>query len=606
MEKQRAVPPLIFYLIMKNFTFISMLTLFLLMVSTQASAYDVAVENEDGVTIYYNYINDKTELEVVRNRYYYSGTIKIPNSVTMSDKTLNVTSIGEYAFSSCTSLTSITIPDGVTSIGSHAFEYCNSLTSVAIPSSVKSVGYTAFAGCFNLQKVIVKDIAAWCAISFDGEYSNPLCNNEIEIISPARNTKHLYSDENTEIKDLIIPDGVTSIGNYAFQSCSYLTSITIPNSVTSIGNYAFYGCIDLNSITIPEEVTDVGRHAFWGCSGLQRVIVKDIAAWCAISFEDEYSNPLYYAGHLYSDERTQIKNLVIPEGVSSIGNYAFIQCSNLTSVNIPQSVTYIGSSAFAWCSRLTSISIPEKVTSIGNSAFAWCSGLTSITIPEKVTSIGSDAFDSCYNLHKVIVKNIAAWCGILFGNSSSNPLYYARHLYKDESTEIKDLIIPNGVMIIGNYAFYYCSLNSVTIPSSVTSIGRGAFYYCGLTSLIIPNSVTNIGSYALSGCNFQTIVSLIQDPFDIKTDVFNQYTYDNSILYVPQGTADNYYMTLGWQEFSQIVEGVPASIAYPKNATSNAEETERYTFDGKQIAKPQHGLNVVRMSDGSTKKVYVK
>ena len=269
-----------------------------------ASAHDIEVQNADGVTIYYNYINDGTELQVTfGGDWYYSysneyhGNVAIPEEVTYMNRTRKVTSIGDYAFVECYGLTSVTIPNSVTSIGYSSFSGCSGLTSITIGNSVTSIGYSSFDGCSGLKKVIVKDIAAWCGIKFNNYDSNPLYY-----------AKHIYSDEDTEIANLIIPNSVTSIGDYAFWYCSGLTSVIIPNSVTSIGNFAFAYCFGLTSITIGNSVTSIRNYAFAYCSGLT--------------------------------------SITIPNSVTSIGDYAFWYCYHLTSVIIPNSVTSIGNHAF--------------------------------------------------------------------------------------------------------------------------------------------------------------------------------------------------------------------------------------------------------------------
>ena len=207
--------------------------------------------------------------------------------------------------------------------------------------------------------------------------------------------------------------------------------------------------------------------------------------------------------------------------VTSIGNYALYNCTNLTSVTIPNGVTSIGSSAFSGCSGLASVTIPGGVTSIGNYAFSGCSGLTSVTIPDSVTSIGDSAFDGCSGLTSVHITDIAKWCSISFGGFSANPLCYAHNLYLN-GAEVTDLTIPDSVTSIRSYAFYGCSgLTSVTIPDSVTSIGDYAFYNCsGLTSVTIPDSVTSIGSYAFRGCSGLTSVTIPNSVTSIGSDAF--------------------------------------------------------------------------------------
>ena len=232
-----------------------LLLLAMILLPLVASAHDIEVQNADGVTIYYNYINNGTELEVTfRGSSYdsysneYQGNVVIPEEVTYMNRTRKVTSIGN-----------------------NAFYYCYGLTSVTIPNSVTGIGNNAFSNCTGLKKVIVQDIAAWCGISFGSVKANPLYY-----------AHHLYSDENAEITNLVIPNSVTSIGERAFYGCSGLTSVTIPNSVTSIGEKAFYGCSGLTSVTIPNSVTSIGNYAFSYCASLTRRDVKDVLVWSAM------------------------------------------------------------------------------------------------------------------------------------------------------------------------------------------------------------------------------------------------------------------------------------------------------------------------------------
>ena len=312
---------------------------------------------------------------------------------------------------------------------------------------------------------------------------------------------------------------VTSIGNSAFSNCDRLTSVTIPSSVTSINNYAFFICSGLKLVTIPNSVTTIGKEAFDRCSGLKKVIVPniDIKNWCSIVFSSSKDNPLYYAHHLYSDENTEITELVIPDGVTSIDNYAFSGCSGLTSVTIPNSVTTIGEEAFSGCSGLTSVTIPSSVTSIGSYAFSGCSGLKSVTIPNSVTTIGEEAFSGCSGLTSVTIPNSVTSIGYraFYGcsglksvtwNAKNHPAFSSsseNHPFNNIRTQITEFIIGDEVTSIPAYMCYGMSnLKSVTIPSSVTSIGSYAFSGCsGLTSVTILSSVTSIGNYAFYNCS---------------------------------------------------------------------------------------------------------
>ena len=286
------------------------------------------------------------------------------------------------------------IKEGTTCICYQAFSGCNGLNSVTIPKSVAYVDYEAFHNCNGLQAVHITDLAAWCGIEFEEELrssSNPLCK-----------AHHLYLN-GQEVTDLVIPESITSIGNYAFDYCTALTSVTIPDGVTNIGKQAFRGCGNLTSVTIPPSMVTIGGDAFIWCFNLNAVHISDLAAWCGISFN--YSaNPLYYGAHLYHNGK-EVTDLVIPEGVTSIGNEAFRNYGYLTSVTIPESVTNIGKSAFDNCGSLTSVSFPKSLKNIGASAFEKCTSLTSVTIPKGVDNIGGGAFFMCSSLTNVTIPS---------------------------------------------------------------------------------------------------------------------------------------------------------------------------------------------------------
>ena len=320
------------------------------------------------------------------------------------------------------------------------------------------------------------------------------------------NSPFIYNDY---IKTVVIRQGVTSIGDYAFWGCMSLESITIPDSVTSIGNYAFYQCESLTNITIPDSVKSIGFDAFYNTA-----YYNDSSNW-----EDDV---LYIGNHLIKAKTSISENYTIKSGTKCIADDAFVFCNNLTRITIPDSVTSIGDGTFYSCSSLTSITIPDSVTRIGDRAFENCDSLTSIAIPDSVTSIGVRAFENCDSLTSITipesVKSIGrdAFYNTAYYNDSSNwendVLYIGNRLIRAKTSISGNYTIKSGTKYITDYAFENCGLTRVTIPDSVTRIGDSAFENCdSLTStggvfsvfpkVKIPDSVTYIGGGAFSDCN---------------------------------------------------------------------------------------------------------
>ena len=434
--------------------------------------------------------------------------------------------------------------------------------------------------------------------------------------------KYTITDNAAKVTGITLPDGVTeveipaqlggcsvtSIGNYAFENCIYLTSVTIPDSVTSIGIFAFYGCSKLESVTIPAGVTDIGSFAFCGCSGLKSVSIPDSvtsiggSAFQGCSGLTSVTIPagVTSIGISTFDSCSSLESVTIKAGVSNIGDSAFYSCSSLKSVTIPDSVTSIGIYAFRGCSSLGSVTIPHSVasigfaaffdcsslgsvritsgvTSIGDSAFQYCSSLTSMTIPNSVTSIGNSAFSGCESLAGIEVATnnpvFSSQDGVCFNKSKTRLICYP-------AGKSGSYVIPTGVTSIGFSAFQGCSsLTSVTIQDGVSSIGDSAFMDCvGLTSVTIPDSVSSIGDSAFKGCSGLTSVTIQDGVNGIGASAFygcsslESVTIPGSVTSIGDHAFDGcssqlkiYYAGVDWDDVTTGAGALPGGCAVYAN-----------------------------------------
>ena len=487
----------------------------------------------------------------------------------------------------------------VTSIGTDAFLNCFSLATIAIPKTVKSIGGSAFYGCSGLTAVHITDLAAWCGISFadhGGSGTVIIRNNSRYFVgsNPLCYAHRLYLN-GSEIKDMVIPNSVTSISDLAFLQFTGLTSVTIPSSLKRMGGLAFNYCTSLTAVRI-----------------------SDLASWCSISFSSSRGNPVYYARHLYLNGE-EVKDLVIPGSVTAIPDFSFPNCSYLTSITIPNSVTTIGCSAFEGCSGLTSLTIPKNVTSIGEKAFNGCGGLTSVysnitepfaiannvfskyTIPLYVPSGSRTKYEATegWNAFEDIVQDdpqspvkigtVFAVDDITYKVYSNSPLEVQvgtgqqRAIDKETAGEID---IPSTVKdsdgytytvtIIGESAFADCSkLTSVSIPKTVKKIGRVAFFGCDLTSVTIPRSVTTIGNQAFDYVQ-STLTSITVEEGNTVFDSRGGCnaivrTADNELILGCRNTViPNSVTTIGKRAFTQCTGLTEINI--PSSVTTIQEE----------------------------------
>ncbi len=461
----------------------------------------------------------------------------IPSEITEDGADYSVTKIGDRAFANCTSLAEVSIPESVTSIGEWAFSYCTALTEVSIPASVTEIDKVAFGFCDGLQKAEFASIEALCNINFVTNSANPLsCAH------------HLFIN-GEEITEVIIPEGLISIGKSTFCGAGFITSVSIPESVKEIGGAAFYECTALQKAEFA-SIPSIFRIKFGGTAN---------------------SNPMYYAKGFYiNGEEMKDVDLVVPEDVTEIGNNAFINCTGIRSLTLHDSVTSIGDYAFYSCTDLKEVDFGNSLTKIGIDSFWSCTSLASLTFPESLKEIGANAFRFLPITSLTLPESLTSLGTAAFGNCESlttvnfpNSLKEIPVLTFTGCTSLAEIKLPDSIESIGFYAFYKCSsMKSINIPEKTHILDPNAFTECtglqevffdaenctseytstsypfpanvenvtfgdkvqvipgylfynctGLKNLNLGNSVSTIGAWAFAGC---TAIEYVKIPASVE------------------------------------------------------------------------------------------
>ena len=483
--------------------------------------FTVKEETSGNNVIYYT----SSDSQVISPAYNYGFGAKIVSNEYVNGKGIitfdgDVTSIVGSAFSNCSTLTSITIPESVTSLGDYCFLGCSSLVSITIPESTSSIGCYSFSGCSSLVSVTipesVKGIEHHC---FYG------CSNLASVTIHGYLSElpdHCFSDC-SKLSSITIPSSVTRLGTFCFDGCSSLTSIILPGSLITLDTFCFCGCSALTSIIIPNSVTSLGDSCFRGCSSLSNIFLPQhfltIGNACFYGCKSLVSITLPNSITQISDgcfgACTSLRSFTIPETVTSLGSYCFNGCSSLNSIHIPESVTSIGSGCFG-STGLTSIVIPETVTSLQDGCFAHSSSLRSITIPDTVISIGEKCFSGCSSLTSISV--------------------------------------PQGVSKLNDYCFENCSsLVSITIPEAVTSIGYSCFGFCkNLATITIPEKVTNIAGFCFNCCS--GLASIYMRPTTPPAGGECMFQVTSCPIFVPANSYYDYIEAPFWKEETSRIQ----------------------------------------------------
>lgn len=595
--------------------------LVLLAFATSVNAADFDVDG-----IYYDIISEApAKVAVTRGESAYQGEVSIPASVENGGVTYLVTEIGDYAFSGCyDALTSISFSEGLEKIGVGAFSNCSGLKTIKLPDTLQEVAQEAFVSCFYVTNL---DLGAGVKKIGPGAFRGLMSITDLSIPDSCEEISHMaFQGCGSSVQSLKIGSGLKYIGGYAFFAFLNIPEVTLPEGLETLESCAFEQCNNLKTFHIPASVSEIGVGVVSG-DKLESITVGEGNPVCVavdgVLFSKDMKTLITYPGNRAGEtyqipagvktigvnsfaKALHLKSMIFPDGVETIMDAAFYCSPALTEITFPESLTAVNRTAFYSCYKLRDINFSTGLTSIGEMAFAYCGeNLKQVSIPNSVTDMGEAAFYCCDVLETVYVP---ASIG-----SISEQMF-------NRCYGLKNVNMAEGLTRIEDDAFGECgSLETLITPNSMLSIGQGVFFNCkALRSVTLGSSMKVIGNFTFDNCTaIQEVKSFNVTPPNLYG--FPQEVYRNATLYVPKSALADYNDHYVWNSFKSIVgiesgiNSVIASSAIAMTAegvdlTSLGLDQDATVYDAQgrvvgsgrgAIALPMHGIYVINTSKGS-------
>ena len=493
------------------------------------STYDFCEANDDGIMLYYRYV-EQDYCELVAGPVKYTGIVRVPSYV--SEQQLPVVGVGVFAFRDCVGLTEVYLPNTMLYLESASFYWNEDLQKVDVGENLVAIGPNAFEGCQKLSSINIPQSLEY--VGYEAFYNCP------KMVTPLYNDKYFFyypmMNYESQGQTYTIPDGIEVIGEGAF-IFTFLDEVVIPNTVKTISEYAFDGS-DIKRVNIPHSVETIGNNAF-GQTYIEEITVP--------SSVKNFGKAVFNTGW-------NLKKAVLENPLDSIPEETFYNCFKLEEVTYPASVHKLCDRVFTKCESLPKLPDLSNIDTLGVEMFAHCFALKSITLPPSITYIPDNTFEMCLGVEEVNlpeglekIGNYAFW----------------------QNSQLESITIPSSVKSIGNSAFAFSKrLKTIVLSDGLTSIGEDAFSQLEeLESISLPESLESIGRDAFSyGYKLKDVYAHWQIPIQLESNIFDSYQHTLGMtLHVPAGTTTLYASAPYWSEFENIVGDATGIIYVEKN-----------------------------------------